>query len=311
MKTLTFGSLFSGIGGIDLGFERAGMECIWQCEIEPYCRKVLAKHWPQVTCHDDVRTIDSSFVRPDVLCGGFPCQPHSLAGKRQADKDPRDLWPECDRLVDLFRPDWCVFENVPGIRTTIADQVIEDLEAKHYTVWPLVVGADDIGASHQRKRVWFVAHSSGERAGDHSVANRGCGRSTAESLEPASLRQGDGSRGTGRSDASSRDREGMADPRSTRLERDGSRSIGTEPQLTMPASRDRHRFPARPGRPQFEWEAPRLVKTESRVGEPVDGLSRRMARRRVAGLKALGNAVVPQVAELIARAIVAWEGGAL
>lgn len=285
MKTLTFGSLFSGIGGIDLGFERAGMKCIWQCEIEPYCRKVLAKHWPQVTCHDDVRTIDSSFVRPDVLCGGFPCQPHSLAGKRQADKDPRDLWPECDRLVDLFRPDWCVFENVPGIRTTIADRVIEDLEAKHYTVWPLVVGADDIGASHQRKRVWFVAHSSGERAGDHGIANRGCGRPAAESLEPASLRQGDGSRGTGRSDASSRDREGMADPR--------------------------HRFPARPGRPQFEWEAPRLVKTESRLGEPVDGLSRRMARRRVAGLKALGNAVVPQVAELIARAIVAWEGGAL
>jgi DNA (cytosine-5)-methyltransferase 1 len=124
---MTFGSLFSGIGGLDLGLEKAGMRCVWQCECEPFCRKVLAKHWPNVWCYEDVRRIGDEAAEIDLLCGGFPCQPHSLAGKRQGERDDRNLWPQCLRLVRLLGPRWCLFENVPGILTTMFGQVCDDL----------------------------------------------------------------------------------------------------------------------------------------------------------------------------------------
>ena len=93
-------SLFSGIGGLDLGLERAGMTVVGQVEIDPWCRKVLAKHWPGVPVYADVRTLDGATVaRPDVLCGGFPCQPWSVAGKRREEGDHRHLWPEMARLA--------------------------------------------------------------------------------------------------------------------------------------------------------------------------------------------------------------------
>jgi hypothetical protein len=108
------GSLFSGIGGLDLGLERAGMEVRWQVEIEPYCNKVLAKHWPNVKRYGDIKSIDWTEVEPvDLICGGFPCQPVSLAGKRLAQEDERWLWPEVDRCLRALRPRYALLENVP------------------------------------------------------------------------------------------------------------------------------------------------------------------------------------------------------
>ena len=166
------GSLFSGIGGLDLGFERAGFDIAWMCEKDLFCRSVLAHHWPGIPIYEDVHDLSSESVPGvDVLIGGFPCQPFSVAGKQRGHEDERYLWPEAMRLVRELRPDWCCFENVPGIRAIGADRVCEDLESEGYSVWPLVVGADDVGAPHKRKRVFFVARLSDSasdlgRAGD-------------------------------------------------------------------------------------------------------------------------------------------------
>ncbi|NBX98322.1 DNA cytosine methyltransferase, partial [bacterium] len=112
---LTVGSLFTGIGGLDLGLERAGMRVIWQSEVDAYCCKVLAKHWPDTPNLGDIRDIDWGRVeRPDVICGGYPCQPFSLAGRRQGTDDARHLWPWFADAIRTLRPRYAVLENVYG-----------------------------------------------------------------------------------------------------------------------------------------------------------------------------------------------------
>src|SRR5690606_2479372 len=115
---MTFGSLFAGIGGFDLGFERAGLQCKWQVEIDPYCQKVLAKHWPGVLRWDDVKTFARDCVaeRVDVICGGFPCQDISNAGlKAGIDGERSGLWSEYVRIIRVLRPKYVVVENVAAI----------------------------------------------------------------------------------------------------------------------------------------------------------------------------------------------------
>ena len=108
--------LFSGIGGFSLGLERTGgFETVAFCEIDPFCRQVLAKHWPDVPIHEDVRSLNGDAIGPvDVVCGGYPCQPFSLAGKRAGQEDDRHLWPEMYRIMDELRPAWFIGENVAG-----------------------------------------------------------------------------------------------------------------------------------------------------------------------------------------------------
>lgn len=165
--SLTVGSLFSGIGGFDLGLERAGMRIEWQVENNEWCREILKKHWPSVPCHYDITAIDwRDIPRVDIVCGGFPCQPFSLAGKRAGTADDRYLWPEVVRCLDALRPAWFLGENVPGIINLALDQVCTDLEGLGYTVWPVCVPACAVDAPHQRQRVWIIAfHSDAERCG--------------------------------------------------------------------------------------------------------------------------------------------------
>jgi len=161
---MKFGSLFAGIGGFDLGLERAGMTCSWQVEIDPFCNKVLEKHWPNVRRYADVREVGKHNLEPvELICGGFPCQPHSVAGKRKGADDDRNLWPEYLRIIKEIRPRWVIGENVPGIITTILDQVLSDLESAEYTVETLIIPACAFNAPHRRNRVWVLAHA--ERAG--------------------------------------------------------------------------------------------------------------------------------------------------
>ncbi|MFH1603383.1 MAG: DNA (cytosine-5-)-methyltransferase [Pseudomonadota bacterium] len=158
---MTFGSLFAGIGGLDLGLERAGMTCAWQVEIDEWCRQVLAKHWPDVRRYEDVRDCGAENLEPvDLICGGFPCQPHSVAGKHRGINDDRNLWPEMCRVIDELKPTWVLAENVPGIRTTILDQVLTDLEAMGYEVGILGIPAVAFDAPHRRQRVWIVAYTA-------------------------------------------------------------------------------------------------------------------------------------------------------
>ena len=120
-EKLTVGSLFSGIGGLELGLERTGgFKTKWQVEIDEYCLKVSERHWPNVQRFRDIKECGKhNLSTVDLICGGFPCQPHSVAGKRKGAEDDRNLWPEMFRIIREVNPRWVICENVPGIRTTI------------------------------------------------------------------------------------------------------------------------------------------------------------------------------------------------
>lgn len=163
MTPLTFGSLFSGFGGLDVGLERAGLQCAWQVEINDYATHVLRKQWPHVTRFRDVRACGKENLVPvDLICGGFPCQPHSTAGKRKASQDERDLWPEFYRLICQLRPSWVLAENVWGILSSEHGRffggVLRDLARSGYDAEWRMFRACDFGYPHVRRRIFLLAY---------------------------------------------------------------------------------------------------------------------------------------------------------
>jgi len=153
-------SLFSGIGGIDLGLEATGYyKTTLFSEIDPFCQKILKKHWPNVPIIPDVRDINGKEIETDVLVGGFPCQPFSVAGKRKGKEDERHLWPEMFRIIKEARPSIVIGENVPGIINTqmALGQCVADLEGEGYKVQPVVLPACSVNAPHRRYRVFIIA----------------------------------------------------------------------------------------------------------------------------------------------------------
>lgn len=154
---MRIGSLFSGIGGLELGLERAGLgHVVWQVENDPYCRAVLAKHWADVERFEDVREFHPTGP-VDVLCGGFPCQPWSVAGKQRGEADKRHLWPEFARIIDEAQPAIVVGENVPGLRTRGLRPMLADLAHLGFDAEWATIGAVDFGAPHIRRRLFVVA----------------------------------------------------------------------------------------------------------------------------------------------------------
>lgn len=178
MKHLTHLSLFSGIGGLDLAAERAGFQTVGQCEFADYPYKVLCEHWPDVPKWRDIRTLTGEDFHArtglrtvDVLSGGFPCQPFSVAGKRRGTEDDRYLWPEMLRVIKELRPAWVVGENVAGIINMALDQVLSDLEAQGYETRTFVIPACGVDAPHRRDRVAIVAwHNDGKPNGRKPLA---------------------------------------------------------------------------------------------------------------------------------------------
>ena len=157
--------LFSGIGGFSLGLERAGMQTVAFCEIEPYPRAVLRKHWPNVPCYDDIRTLTADRLRADgivsdVICGGFPCQDISVAGGGAGiNEDTRSgLWSEYARLVGEIRPKFIIVENVSALLGRGLDRVLRDLAQIGYDAEWHCIPASALGAPHRRDRIWIVAH---------------------------------------------------------------------------------------------------------------------------------------------------------
>lgn len=167
---MTFGSLFAGIGGLDLGLTWSGMTCRWQVEIDPFCRRVLEKHWPHVRRHDDVRTFpvgDAGDWRVDLVCGGFPCKQTSTAsavhGRREGlEGKDSGLWHEQLRIIRTLRPAWAIVENVHGAATW-AREIEAGLEASGHVVSRVVLAASSLGAPHRRRRMFFVANADGKR----------------------------------------------------------------------------------------------------------------------------------------------------
>ena len=285
--------LFSGIGGFSLGLERAGMSTVAFCETDDYCRRVLAKHWPNVPCHGDIRELKGDAVGPvQLVCGGFPCQPFSVAGKRAGADDDRHLWPEMYRLVDELRPTWIVGENVAGLINMGLDQVLSDLEGCGYACRTFAVPACAVDAPHRRERLWIVAHADGDerRSGGMGQDAGTDGRDNA-----GRCREGI----SGAVAHGSRFQPGRQEQRPER-QRTGA---GGE-QVTV-ADADRTRELQSEG---FEPEQRRRTGDGSRwLPEPNVGRVAHGVPRRVDRLRALGNAVVPQVVEMIGHAIMQAE----
>jgi len=159
---LLYGSLFSGIGGFDLGFDRAGLKCAWQVEIDPFARAVLQKHWPEVPKHDDVKTFEPTPV--DVVCGGFPCQDISSSGKRNGlDGERSGLFYEFSRVIRTIRPRFVVMENVADLVVRGLPRVLGELAEIGYDAEWHCIPAADFGLPQGRDRIWIVANTHGKR----------------------------------------------------------------------------------------------------------------------------------------------------
>ena len=162
---MRFGSLFTGIGGFDLGLERAGWECAWQVEADAKCRQVLRRHWPDVPIYDDVRTVGDDLEPVDLICGGFPCQNISTAragGQEDLEGDKSGLWWQFSRVVRELRPRFVIVENVAFRWRRWVPDVRSDLAGNGYASVPLELRARTFGADHERPRVFVVADADGD-----------------------------------------------------------------------------------------------------------------------------------------------------
>lgn len=326
-ERLTAGSLFSGIGGIDLGLERAGFEVAWQSEIDPYACQVLSKHWPHVKNLGDIRDVrEVSAV--DLICGGFPCQDVSCAGKGAGLEGQQSLlWFEMLRVISIARPRWCLIENSPALRIRGMDRIYAGLEAAGYSVWPFVVGASDVGAPHRRQRAWIVAHTD-QQHGD--CTRHGPGSILREQREETQVRG---------SEAADAVRRQFRDQPGRRPESNGTGSPfpdvpgqkGITSHPSLPGCADaggKCQSSSSPGRSEPDANAEglperRLVRVVHGVPPEMDGDGvLRFAERRpwsrwpdispiVQGkqanrrqrIRCLGNTVIPQIVEAIGRAI--------
>ena len=310
---MKFGSLFCGIGGFDLGLERAGMQCAWQVEIDPYATKVLAKHWPDVRRHADVCTFppEEGNWEVDVICGGFPCQDISYAGKGAGLAGARSgLWYEFARIIGQLRPRYVVVENVAALLTRGMGEVLGTLASLGYDAEWHVIPASAVGAPHRRDRVWIVAYADGRQVrgvnadsgdgetvsqqGPQRIVRGGGGR---DDVADARREHGDG--GAGVEGASCR----QAKERSKEVHHsERCREVGDVPDAAV------SRLEKRQGQPSHaRQELPTVERggwwpTEPDVGRVAHGVPSRVDR-----LRCLGNAVVPQVVELIGRAIMERE----
>jgi len=296
------GSLFSGIGGFDLGLERAGMEIAWQVEIDPFCNKVLAKYWPNVKRYGDIK--DVAGVEPvDLICGGFPCQPFSCAGKRKGAEDDRALWPEMLRVIQESKPRWIIGENVAGIIGMELDNYISDLEREGYTIQTFVIPACAVNAPHRRDRVWIVVNSGDENKKQRTECGAEC--SGCHCHAPNSHRFNGNDAGFSSGEVSQQQKaeifrgEPSADTINQRLpgcERPGSHEQGRAAHGSI--TERNHTW-------DEDWIT---VALRTCVRNLDDGIPGRLAgRNRVVKLKALGNAVVPQIVEIIGRVIMEIE----
>ena len=274
--------LFSGIGGFSLGLERAGMETVAFCENDAKCRQVLTKHWPAVPQFEDVKELskevldETGITDIGLICGGFPCQGFSIAGQRKGEADDRYLWPEFFRLIQEIRPDWVIGENVAGIINLGLDTVLADLEGKNYSVQTFVIPACALNAPHRRDRVWIVAHTNenGESRMDEQRLS---------AADPNARRCEQDKKISARRNTVINVSDNVAYPESSGLEGWQVRGVGdqTQPQLGAGC-----------------WSVTSHWRSEPDVGRVAHGVPRRMDR-----LRQLGNAVVPQIPEMIGKAI--------
>jgi len=335
-RQVTFGSLFSGIGGLDLGLERAGMRCAWQCELDDYARRVLAKHWPNVRRHDDVRTFPPEGEwHVDLIAGGFPCQDLSLAGRREGLEGERSgLWWEFARVIRVLRPRYVLVENVPGLlappdggKQAPMGCVLGELARLGYDAEWQSIPASAFGSTQLRFRVFVIAYPQGYRSGSRVLPARwgqegqgegdivgGGERVDADNVGERVRVRGcskDASASGGVQDQEC-EREWLwsnagAISGSDELQSDNAdsqRSLGGQGAAKVCDQSRKRRPPGEPGRRDSPFVGSGWWGVEPEVVRMVHGLPRRLVRPAIRGL---GNAVIPQAAEWIGKRILECE----
>lgn len=266
-------SLFTGIGGFDLAAEWMGWNNVFQVEIDPFCNKVLEKNFPNAKRYGDIKQFDGKPYRGtiDVLSGGFPCQPYSGAGKRMGTEDDRHLWPEMLRIIDEIQPTDIVGENVYGLvnwnEGLVFEQIQTDLENQGYEVASVILPACSANAWHRRDRIWFVAHFNGNGRQNEIIREtercEGKARSTPDSLL-------------------------------TNLDSIGRK--GRDEAMQAPQKNRYDKAYSTPGELRRNWERDDLPSPT--ICGVDDGIPNQLDR-----IKAIGNAIVPQVAYEIFKAL--------
>jgi len=287
------GSLFSGIGGFDLAAEWMGWQNVFHCEWMPFPRKVLSHYWPEAISYHDITATDFREHEGsiDILTGGFPCQPYSSAGKRLGKEDERHLWPHMLRAIREISPRWVVGENVRGLTNwnggVVFDEVQADLESEGYEVLPFLLPAAAVNAPHRRDRIWFVAHRDLhglQQCNSDNEEYSSQGRQYAQRNTQQSYDDGD-----------------VTNPMCTRLQ------IG---QIKTSKPDANHVVANRSSSPHFWANWP----TQSPICGGDDGLPTQLdgitfPKWRAESIKGYGNAIVPQVALQIFKAIKQYERG--
>lgn len=299
MKVL---DLFSGIGGFSLGLEKAGFETVAFCEIDKKARMVLSKHWPDVAIFDDVTTLtkeklDEHGISVDVICGGFPCQDLSVAGKGAGLEGSRSgLWFEFHRLIKEIRPSWVIVENVSVLRSRGLDRVLRSLAEIGYDAEWHCIPASAVGAPHQRDRIWIIAYPNADSfngGSESQCTDSSCGEEMDDksSRIRAKVAYANGSERQALNTKPFRNEE--SGKGNGWVTRDGIFSN------TMRERLERQReISGRTGAEQQDASDSCWWEFEPDVGRVAHGVPGRVDR-----LKQLGNAVVPQIPELIGRAI--------
>ncbi len=293
MKPLRLLDLFSGIGGFSYAAEKlvGGYETVAFCECDEHAQKVLRKHWPRTEIIGDIRELADDADRfrgmVDIITGGYPCQPFSLAGVRRGDQDDRHLWPEMLRVIKAVRPRWVIGENVAGHITLGLDTVLSDLEAAGYDSRCYVIPAVAADAPHRRDRCWVVGYSDSSCESDVTfneemrVAGAKDVGNTSRSRLPRHNRRQSGQKFAHRC-------KDVADAGSQRQQRQGPHGHAVNPaqdgegQATEP----------------FNGDLSKVWQPEPELGRVAHGIPGRVHR-----LKQLGNSIVPQVAARILYAI--------
>ena len=320
--------LFSGIGGFSLGLEATGgFETVAFCDIEKFPRKILKKHWPHVKQYKDIKELTyerlqtDGIIPIDIITGGYPCQPFSVAGRKKGEKDKRHLWPEMFRLIRECKPTWVIGENVSGHIKQGLDTVLENLESEGYSTRAFSISASSIGATHKRERVWIVAYSECDNnkqeirkideekksiqrkyrknnsnpwkfSGTDSIreTNNEYVEDTRCTLRQGSLFGTENANETGQEDADQFERSSSSSGNGiSNTNGSGLQGLGSEHQL-------------REGQEErsFGWE--RWWELEPDVGRVANGVSKRMDR-----LKGLGNSLVPAIPYIIGQSILKEE----
>ena len=319
--------LFSGIGGFSLGLESTGyFKTIAFVEKDKFCHEVLKKNFPNIPIESEVRNVKGNKYKADIITGGFPCQPFSVAGKRKGTDDDRYLWDETIRIIQECKPRWFIGENVEGIiniqNGMVLRQVCNDLEEEGFKVQCLVIPASGIGAWHQRKRVWILAYS--KHNGSHRQERDETIESSNQSKEWLFVRDDQdvsnsdsfgygrwGSKGCTNGEWSFLPREQKGGEMGSEAERcnditsntssEGSQRHGVSTNMETKQRSEEFTTETSVAEQQTWWEA------QSDICRNVNGISYELDKDRKNRIKALGNSIVPLIARQLGLAIMQAE----